>query len=426
MWLAALSLIPAAVAMLEARVAPALFIFDGVLLSLVFIDFMLAPRANALNMRRAVDPVISAGRETTVELRATLSPEHAPVRGELRDFVSPGPAVDGHRQHFTLQNFLTLNYRLTPSTRGVITLGPLSVRLEGPLGLAARQFTIDARDDVKVFPDLTALSHDALTLARAEANPSRVQRVRADGREFESLREYRPGDEPRTIDWKASARRGKTLIRRYQPEKNQQVLLLLDCGRHMTGEVAGRTKLDHAVDAALRLAKLALDQGDLVGVLAYASEVQAFLPPRKGLAQLQALAQTLHQVRASLEESDLDAALATAFRRGARRSLVVVLTDLFDSVAARALVLRTSKLTPKHLPLVISLQDEDVHSAATAVPVTTSQAFERVAATRLEREQETTVSQLRATGAHVVRGPPSYFASAGASAYLDIKARGLL
>jgi uncharacterized protein (DUF58 family) len=131
-------------------------------------------------------------------------------------------------------------------------------------------------------------------------------------------------------------------------------------------------------------------------------------------------------VHASLEESDIDTALATAFRRGARRSLIVVLTDLFDSVAARALVLRTSKLTPKHLPLVISLQDEDVHSAATAVPETASQAFERVAASRLEREQETTVNQLRATGAHVVRGPPSYFASAGASAYLDIKARGLL
>lgn len=427
LWLAALSLVPAAIALLEPAIAPALLIFDAALLALIVIDFFRAPTAGAFVVTRTVAPIISSGRESVVELQLTLAPGVSrALVGELRDFVSPGPKLDGHHQRFVLRDFLTLRYRVTPSTRGALHFGPLTVRLEGPLGLAARQVRVELHDEVKVFPDLTALSHDALTLARAEANPSRVLRVRADGREFESLREYRAGDEPRAIDWKATARRGKPLVRRYQPEKNQQVLLLLDCGRHMTGEIAGRRKLDHAVDAALRLSKLALDQGDLVGVLAYAAEVQAFLPPRRGLSQLRALAQALYRVEASLEESDLGAALDTAFRRGTRRSLVVVLTDLFDPDAARSLVARTARLTPKHLPLIISLQDEAVHHVATEVPATESQVFERFAAARLEREQDSTVHQLRNAGAHVVRGPPSSFAGAGASAYLDIKARGLL
>lgn len=423
LWLAALSLVPAVVALLTPSIAPALVVFDGLLLLAVIVDFFLAPRRESLRIRRIVEPVISSGRVNTVKLELISTRE---VRGELRDLVPPGPRVEGHRQSFLVNGYTTLEYRVTPSTRGDLRLGPVTVRVEGPLRLSARQFTLPLHDDVMVFPDLAALTHDALTLARAEAQPSRVQRIRAEGREFESLREYRSGDDRRAIDWKATARRGKPLVKLYQPERNQQVVLLLDCGRHMAGEADGRRKLDHAVDATLRLAKVALDQGDLVGVLAFGSDVKCWLPPRKGIAQLRAIAQALYRVEATLEESDYGAAIDTAFARGARRSLVVVLTDLLDPETARSLVLRTRKLVPRHLPMIVSLQDGDVHRAATAVPENSDAAWERVVAAKLERDGEATVARLREGGARVVRGPPSYFASAGVNAYLDVKARGLL
>jgi uncharacterized protein (DUF58 family) len=271
------------------------------------------------------------------------------------------------------------------------------------------------------------LTRDALELARAEDQVSRrVIRVRAEGREFESLREYRPGDDRRSIDWKATARRGKPFVRQHQPERNQQVILLLDCGRHMAGEVDGRRKLDHAVDATLRLAKVALDQGDLVGVLAFGKDVKRWLPPRKGAEQLRAIAQALYQVEAVLEESNYGAAMDQAFARGSRRSLVIVLTDLLDEETASSLLLRTRKLVPRHLPMIVSLQDEAVHRVATAVPASATAAYERVVAARMERDGEATVAKLREGGARVVRGPPAAFASAGVSAYLDIKQRGLL
>ncbi len=423
LWLAALSLVPAVVALLNPSIAPALLVFDGVVLLAVLVDFFLAPRSDSLRVTRVVEPVISSGRMNVVklELRSTRD-----VRGELRDLVPPGPLVEGHRQGFVVRGFATLEYRVTPSTRGDLRLGPVTVRVEGPLRLCARQFTVPLFDDVKVFPDLAALTHDALTLARAEAQPSRVQRVRVEGREFESLRDYRAGDDRRAIDWKATARRGKPLVRLYQPERNQQVVLLLDCGRHMAGEADGRRKLDHAVDATLRLAKVALDQGDLVGVLAFGSDVKCWLPPRKGVAQLRAIAQALYRLEATLEESDYGAAIDTAFARGARRSLVVVLTDLLDPETAQSLVLRTRKLVPRHLPMIVSLQDQAVHHAATSVPMSSDAAWERVVAAKLERDGEATVARLREGGARVVRGPPSYFASAGVNAYLDVKARGLL
>lgn len=426
LWLAALSLVPAAVALLSPSIAPVLIAFDVALVVLIAIDFFLAPHASALQIRRLVEPVLSSGRVNVVRLELVLTGQRA-VSGELRDWVTPGPAIEGHQQRFVVTGITVVEWRLTPSTRGDLQFGPLTLRLDGPLGLCTRRQTVALSQSVKVFPDLSVLSRDALELARAEDQVSRkVIRVRAEGREFESLREYRPGDDRRSIDWKATARRGKPFVRQHQPERNQQVIVLLDCGRHMAGESNGRRKLDHAVDAALRLSKVALDQGDLVGVLAFGRDVKKWLPPRKGAEQLRAIAQALYQVEAVLEESNYGAAMDQAFARGSRRSLVIVLTDLVDRETAASLVLRTRRLVPRHLPMIVSLQDEAVHRVATEIPQSAGAAYERVVAARLERDGEATVARLREGGARVVRGTPSVFASAGVSAYLDIKQRGLL
>jgi uncharacterized protein (DUF58 family) len=427
LWIAAFSLVPAVVALLSPSIAPLILAFDLALLVLVLADFLRAPRASSFSVKRVIEPVLSSGRVNVVKLELTLAPgvTHA-VRGELRDWVSPGPHAEGHHQAFTLTGHAQLEWKLTPLTRGDLTLGPVTFKLEGPWGLCSRRVTVALPQQVKVFPDLTVLSHDALALARAEDEAARVVRQRAEGREFESLREYRPGDDRRSIDWKATARRGKPFVRQYQPERNQQVVLLLDCGRHMAGEVDGRRKLDHAVDATLRLAKVALDQGDLVGVLAFGRDVKRWIPPRRGADHLRSIAQALYQVEAVLEESNYGAAIDRAFERGARRSLVVILTDLVDPEAAASLLVRTRKLVPRHLPMIVSLQDGEVHRLATETPATTAQAYERVVAQRLERDGKATVARLREGGARVVRGTPAAFASAGVSAYLDVKQRGLL
>ena len=429
LWVAALSLVPAVIAMLSPRIAPVLLLFDLVLVLLVVIDFFSAPRASLLEVRRLTEPVWSAGRANLVVLELTAG--ERTLRGELRDWVSPGPLVEGMRASFEVRGLTRVEWKATPVTRGPVKLGPLTVRLRGPLGLCARQFVVPLEESVKVFPDLAVLTHDELTLARAQDEQARRPlKVRSEGREFESLREYRRGDDRRSIDWKATARRGRAMVRQHQPERNQQVIILLDCGRHMAGEAKegqlSRRKLDYAVDAALRLARVALDQGDVVGVGAFGATIKAWLAPRKGLEHLAAIAQTLSGVQASLEESDVGLAIDRAFSRGARRSLVIVLTDLLDPDAAAALIRRTRSLVPRHLPMIVSLQDGELHTIAHSVPTTTDEAYQRVAAARLERDGAATVARLRDGGARVVRGPPSSFANASVNAYLDVKARGLL
>ena len=427
--LLAAALVPSALAVASPTFGWLALALDVAVVALCAVDFLRAPRASDVEARREVEPILRSGVDNAVHLELTCRRD-APVRGELRDECPVEVEVHGHRQHFSLApgpRPARLTYTVRPPVRGDLRFGDLHVRLMGPLGLCARQVRLPAAQTVKVYPDLTALTKEALELARAsEAPAERVQRRPGEGREFESLREYRNGDDYRTIDWKASARRARTMVRVYQPERNQPVLLLLDCGRHMAGKVDGRRKLDHAVDAALRMAKVGLDAGDLVGVLAFASDVRAYLPPRKGREHLRLLTEALYRAEAALEESDYGRAYDFAFARSSRRSLVVLFTDLVDPDASGTLVARTLMLRPRHLPVVASLLDEDLQAAATGVPHTPQDAYTRQAAARLEDEYRRTAVTLRDSGVLVVRAPARGFGAAAINTYLHVKARGLL
>jgi uncharacterized protein (DUF58 family) len=427
--LLAAALVPAALAVASPTFGWLTLALDVAVVALCGVDFLLAPRASALEVRRAVEPILSSGVPNPVRLELALT-GRAPVRGRVRDGVPAGVDSREHEQPFSLSPEspqAVATYAVTPPSRGDLRFGDVHLRLLGPLGLCARQVRVPATQDVKVYPDLTALTREALALAQASDAPSeRTLRQSSEGREFESLREYRAGDDFRTIDWKASARRAHTMVRVYEPERNQPVLLLLDCGRHMAGKVDGRRKLDHAVDAALRVAKVSLEEGDLVGVLAFASDVRAFLPPRKGREHLRLITETLYRAEAALEESDYGRAFDIAFARQTRRSLVVLFTDLVDPDASGTLLKRTLALRPKHLPIVASLLDEQLQAAATGVPETTQDAYARQAAARLEDEYRRTAVTLRNAGSLVVRAPARGFSAAAINTYLHVKARGLL
>lgn len=427
--LLAAALVPAALAVASPAFAWLAVAMDVAVVALCVVDFLRAPRASDVELRREVEPILRSGVDNPVHLLLTTR-LGAPIRGELRDEAPVDVATEGHRQPFSVApgpRPARVTYTVRPPARGDVRFGDVHLRMLGPLGLCSRQVRIPAGQTVKVYPDLTALTQEALALARASDAPAeRPQPRPGEGREFESLREYRTGDDYRTIDWKASARRAKTMVRVYQPERNQPVLLLLDCGRHMAGKVDGRRKLDHAVDAALRLAKVSLDAGDLVGVLAFASDVRAYLPPRKGREHLRLITEALYRAEAALEESDYGRAYDFAFARSSRRTLVVLFTDLVDPDASGTLVARTLMLRPRHLPLVASLLDEDLQTAATSVPKDPQDAYTRQAAARLEDEYRRTAVTLRDAGVLVVRAPARGFGAAAINTYLHVKSRGML
>lgn len=428
-WLLALGMVPAifgAVNPLFFRLTLAL---DLLVLAGLVLDFVLAPGRGALAVRRELSPILSSGvaNKVTVWLERTSS---RAVRGWLRDLAPSDTVAEGHQARFALSGedlALAISYRLTPPTRGDLSFGDVYVRLTGPLGLCSRQHRHPAAQTVKVYPDLHGLSKDALALARAQdASANRAIRKAEEGRAFESLREYRPGDDYRALDWKATARKGSPVVRVQQPERNQAVLLFLDCGRQMAGAVKGRRKLDHAVDAALKLARVGLAQGDQVGVVAFAREVLAYVPPGRGAAHLKTMTQTLYRLEATLTESDYGRALEQAFARFHRRALVVMITDLLDRDSSAALVKRMLALRPRHLPLVASMLDEDVQRIAREVPAEVDGAFEREVAQRVEADYLLTAAQLRERGALVVRASARALSAAAVNEYLQVKARGLL
>lgn len=427
--LLALGLLPAVLVVLSPAFGWVTIGLDLAVVIAGLADWLLAPDARSLEFERELEPVLSSGVRNRVRLRVTSRARRV-IRGELREVLPVDVEADGHARAFEVPEGIVgtvIEWWLTPLVRGDLRLGDLHVRVAGPLGLCSRQFRVPLSQTVKVYPDLQALTKDALTLALASSDVAeRAIRKSAEGREFESLREYRTGDDYRSIDWKATARKARTMVRQHQPERNQVVMLLLDCGRHMAGRVGSRRKLDHAVDAALRLAKVSLDQGDRVGVVAFASNVKVHLPPVRGTEGLRLLAGALYRVEAALEESDYGRALELAFARQHRRALVITFTDLLDKDSSEALVRRVLSLRPRHLPMVASLLDEDLATAATMVPTDVDAAYVRHTATRLEGDFQLTATQLRDAGALVVRAPATKFSAATVNEYLRVKARGLL
>ncbi len=428
--LLAMGLLPAALSVLSSDGLVLALALDAAVCVLCAFDVWRAPGMGSLNAVRTLPGILSCGVAQRVGITLELLPgAHGSVHGEWEDHVVAGPLTEARRQAFTLgkQGGAHGEWKLTPLRRGGLQVGPLTVRTFGPFGLAGRQFRAGPIAQAKVYPDLSVLERDAVTLASAQLDASRrVTKKIADGREFESLREYRVGDDRRHFDWKATARRAKAMVRVYRPEQNQAVMILLDCGRHMAGELDGRRKVDLAVDATLRLARACVEQGDHVGVLAFATTVKAAMPPRKGGAALKALSELLYRVDASLEESDYALAIDRALTQTTRRMLVVLLTELTDPESAEVLWQHTRRLSPRHLPLVVSLKDTRVEQIAQAVPGSADDAYARRVAQRLESAFRKTAASLRATGARVVRTPAAELGTATVNAYLDIKARGQL
>jgi uncharacterized protein (DUF58 family) len=279
-----------------------------------------------------------------------------------------------------------------------------------------------------VYPNLLAVrKYDLLTRrARLEEAGFRQTRRRGWGTEFESLREYVPDDEFRWIDWKATARRRRPISREYEVERNQTIVILLDAGRMMSAELAGLSKLDHAINAALMLGYVASLKDDSVGLIAFADDIQAYIPARRGRAHLSLMAEGLCHVQAVLREPDYGRAFAYLHTVARKRALVVVFTDLIDPEASERLLSQVAALYPHHLPLVVALSDTTVLGVARGVPQSAEEAYEKAVAEQLLTARDRALAVLKSRGALILDVPPDELSVQVVSRYLELKARGRL
>jgi uncharacterized protein (DUF58 family) len=304
----------------------------------------------------------------------------------------------------------------------------LAVRAVGPLGLARRQARIELPWPVTVFPNLPVTrvkSSLGYPMRRRELGFRPMRRL-GEGRLFESLREWVPGDDTRTIDWKATARRRKYIARQYEEERRQQVMLVIDAGRLLTADLSGAPRLEHVVRAAASLAYAAHHHDDNVGVMAFADDVLQYVAPQRGRRGLRQVLDVLATVEPKLVEPDYPGAFRYLAVRNRKRALTVLFTDVIDRLASEALVANAASLRPRHLPLVVTLRHPELDLVATGRPEVSAEGYRKAAAEELLAAREEALGQMRRAGVLVLDVTPVLAAQAVVDQYLELKRRGRL
>jgi uncharacterized protein (DUF58 family) len=300
------------------------------------------------------------------------------------------------------QRELILRYRITPSARGIAQFDDCGFRLRSPLGLWTQSRRLAATQSVRVYPNFAPLASLAMVGAEQASRVmgAHLRRRRGEGTEFHQLREYRLGDSMRQIDWKASQRARKLISREYQDERNQQVLLVLDCGRRMLARDDGLSHFDHVLNAALMVAHIALRQGDAVGLLA-ASETPRYLPPQRGMRAIDALLNTVFDLQPRALATDyLDATTQIALRQP-RRALVLLLTNARDE-DVDDLLLAARQLQKRHLVCVASLRERVLDDVLQQPVHTLDDALRLTATTQYLEARQRAHQSLQAQGIDVL------------------------
>jgi uncharacterized protein (DUF58 family) len=401
---------------------------DAVLLLLLFADWGSTPGPEGLTVARKAPARIALGATAQVEVRLDNRTTRR-VRVRMTDDL---PAVLQREGPDVLDLWVPAGreervaYGARTLHRGDGVFGDLHLRVAGPLGLAWRQRRVPRADAVRVIPGMLEVTRYRLLGMRNRLREAgfRSVRQRGEGGAFESLREYVRGDDPRTLDWKASARRGGLIVRQYEMERRQNVILAIDAGRLMTQKVGDRERLDYALTAALLLADVAGVHDDAVGLLVFSDQVEAFLPPaRKSLSRL---SEALGQVHAKLVEPNYPAAFTYLGQQVRRRSLLVLFTDIIDPLASAAVVSQLSRAAERHLPLAVAIRNPDLEAAAALAPVDEAAVYRRAAAEELLQARAAALAAMQRAGVLVADTRPGDAVPAVVNRYLDVKRRGML
>jgi uncharacterized protein (DUF58 family) len=475
----------------EARLAYSMLAWDTIVLVFAILDGLRLPAAKSLTAARTWSNAPALDSETEIEL--TIE-NHGKLILECRLIDDLPQALVAHPATHRLTVFprvpASLRYRVQPQERGDWQTGWLYIRYRSGLGLAERWARAPLTQTVRIYPALRTGEEQQIFLARSRQIDLQLRqaRLRGLGRDFESLRDYREGDDLRDICWTATARRGGLITRQYQTERSQAVWIVLDCGRLMRSRVAipspasqsgfvrgasvhdfrppgqdfkvsghdfgradtlpGQTgasapagqprgsqttdptpphsKLDYACTTAVALAQLALFSGDRVGLLAYGHGIQQRLLPGRGAAHLRQLIESLALVHAESGEADHLRATATLNRLQPRRSLILWVTDLAETAMRPEVIDGAAQLLRRHVLLFVAMAQPEVESIAQARPKSVDQMFRAAAAQEMAARRELLLARLHEHGALTLDLNPEALTSSVLNQYLTVKERAMV
>ncbi|MDM4762710.1 DUF58 domain-containing protein [Galbitalea sp. SE-J8] len=407
----------------------------GIVVALAALDLALAASPRRVRITRAVPDAVRLGETARAPL-ALVNTGRRMLRALVRDAWPPSAVAAPARARLTIPpgERRVVETRLTPFRRGERTAGAVSIRSFGPLALAARQASIEVPARLRVLPPFESRKHLPSRLARLrELDGATPLLVRGAGTEFDSLRDYVRGDDSRSIDWRASARRRtpdgreRLVVRTWRPERDRRVVIVVDSGRMSAARVDNEPRLDTAFECALLLAALATRAGDRVDLVVWDRRVRGRVAGVAGADLLHRMVTTMAPIEPELIETDWRAVPGLVRAITTQRALVVLLTTADAPGSSRSLLATLPELTMRHAVVVATVADPDVAAAAAgASRVDRASVYRAAAAERALLDAARVAAALRQSGAEVVTGAPHDLPPALADRYLALKAAGRL
>lgn len=436
LFLAAL-LIPAGIYFPEAAdwLSRVWLLSGGLLFLLALADAASRKFLNRLTARRQVPGSLSLGVSNPVKLCVENQNNYS-VQFDITDRAPTQLQVQGLPVSLVLgaynrdsnisdqNNNAEIHYHLRPLERGDASFGAIELRVTSRFGLWQFRHFIDAPADVKIYPNFTNISEFDLLGHDQQVNQMGIHLTqrRGQGMEFQQLREFRQGDVMRQVDWKATARYSKLISRQYQDERDQEIVVILDCGRRMRTKDGDLSHFDHALNAMLLLGYVALKQGDGLGFLSFGGQ-ERWLPPQKGADKINVLLNKVYDLQSSTSASDLLAASQQLLERHRKRSLVVLISNLREEDSDQLLA-AVQLLSKQHLVMVASLRENSLDSILTTRVDSFEQALDYSAATDFQLRRQNLLNKLQLRGASMIDSVPQQMHIKLVNEYLSLKRSG--
>jgi len=418
---------------------PVVVLYSLAVLAVTLLDWRAAGHGNQFHVERAYEQKLSLGVPNPVTL-TVVSRAPRPSVVTVRDEPPQNFVLVGEVQqdlHLEPRDPGILSYAVRPLQRGDYRFGNINLRWPGPLGMCIRQTIIRAAAPVKVYPNIYEIRRYELLVRRDQLAEMGLRNVRArgEGTAFESLRDYTPDDPYRSINWKATARRGKPISMQYEPERSQRIIIMLDVGRMMRSAIHTRSddgamltmaKVDFVINSTLLLSYVAARKGDQVGLLVFADQVKHFVPPAPGGAQFQRLLEVMYALGSEPVEADYKGAISYLKAYYKKRALIVLFTDLSGARAGEALLAHLPRLAPHHLPLMVTIRDPVLDDAAHRQPITSDLVYRRAVAEQLIDERRLLLEHLQRQGVFTLDVDARRLSSEVVNRYLELKGRMLV
>ena len=409
---------------------PPLFFIGRILVLLmliaVLVDIAMLWSRRGIHAYRTLSPRFSNGDDNPVSIRLESSYPFA-VRVEVIDEV---PFVFQRRDvlfkaAIRKQSDVTITYHLRPTERGVYGFGHVRVFVNTVLGLVQRRFTCCAPQDVKVYPSYMMLRQYELLAMSNNLTEMGIKRIRRIGHntDFEQIKDYVVGDDYRTINWRATARRHQLMVNVYQEERAQQVYQVVDKGRMMQQTFNGMTLLDYAINASLVLSYVAINKQDKAGLVTFSDKFETFIHASRQSGHMQTLQEALYAEHTEFAETDYSALLTGLSRHVSHRSLLVLYTSFTSMAALRRQLSYLRQLAMRHRLLVVFFEDEELRTFANTPARKTEDTYQRVIAEKFAYEQHRIVQTLRQYGIQALLTTPNNLSVDVINKYLEMKSR---